>query len=331
MSKRALITGVTGQDGSYLAELLLSYGYDVYGMARRTHSHNYDNLTDILDQIHLVDGDLLDQSSLISAIEQSAPDEIYNLAAQSHVGLSFSQPCHTAQITGIGVLRLLEAVRIASGFYTNVRIYQASTSELYGNYGGVLNEGTPMHPVSPYGTAKLYAHTTVANYREAHGLWACSGILFNHESPRRGEDFVTRKIAKAVARVKCGLQQTIELGNLEAQRDWGYAPDYVQAMWLMLQQETPRDYVIATGRMHSVGEFLYRAIEHADIALSDELIKSTRANVRPQDVHALCGDASLARKELGWMPTVCFEDLVKIMVEAEVDSLHTSASRSFPR
>ncbi len=316
--KRALVTGCTGQDGSYLCEYLLSLGYQVYGMVRQSHAHNYDNIENILDRVTLVNGDLLDQGSLITAIEQSCPDEIYNLGALSHVGTSFTQPCAVAQITGIGVLRLLEAIRITSGFYTNVRLYQASTSELYGNYGGVLNEGTPFAPVSPYGTAKLFAHTTVANYREAHGLWACSGILFNHESPRRGPDFVTRKIARAVARVKLGLQKSIELGNLGAQRDWGYAPDYVVAMHKMLQQDQPKDYVIATGRAHSVSEFLYRAIEHADIALSDELIRYSAAHGRPQDVHALCGDASLAHKELGWRPTVCFEELVKIMVEAEV-------------
>jgi GDPmannose 4,6-dehydratase len=288
-------------------------------MVRRTHSHNYDNIAHILDQLHLVDGDLLDQSSLISAIEQSCPDEIYNLAAQSHVGLSFTQPHATAQVTGIGVQRLLEAIRITSGFYTNVRLYQASTSELYGNSGvSPQNADTPFNPVSPYGTAKLFAHQTVKNYREGHGLWACSGILFNHESPRRGEDFVTRKISLAVARIKMGLQKSIELGNLAAQRDWGYAPDYVQAMWLMLQQAEPRDYVIATGRTHSVGEFLYRAIAHADIELSDDLIVQSGKHNRPHDVGALCGDASRARAELGWAPTVCFEDLVRIMVEEDV-------------
>jgi GDPmannose 4,6-dehydratase len=235
------------------------------------------------------------------------------------VGTSFTQPCATAQITGIGVLRLLEAIRITAGFYTNVRMYQASTSELFGNAAvSPQNEDTPFAPASPYATAKLFAHTTVKNYRESNGLWACSGILFNHESPRRGQDFVTRKITQAVARVKMGLQDHIELGNLQASRDWGYAPDYVLAMWMMLQADEPKDYVIATGRTHSVLEFLYKALAYADIPLSSEIIKSSSVLRRPNDVQALCGDSSRAHEELQWYPEVSFDALVRMMVEADL-------------
>ncbi len=313
--KRALITGITGQDGSYLAELLLAKGYSVYGMVRRSSVPKYDNIAHILPDIHLIDGDLLDQSSLIEVLEQSCPDEIYNLAALSHVGVSFHQPGATSQITGIGVLRLLEAIRITGS--TGVKLYQASTSELFGSTAICpQNEETPMHPRSPYGTAKLFAHHSVKNYREAYGLFAVSGILFNHESPRRGPDFVTRKISLAVARIKAGLQHSITLGNMESRRDWGYAPDYVEAMWLMLQQPIAKDYVIATGETHSVCEFLTRAALSADIEIDDGTL--VLGPERPADIAHLCGDASLARKELGWRPRTTFEQLVEIMVEEDL-------------
>jgi GDPmannose 4,6-dehydratase len=310
--KRALITGITGQDGSYLAELLLSKGYKVYGMIRRTHAPNFDNIAGILDRVMIADGDLLDQSSLIKILSDVWPDEVYNLAAQSHVGLSFSQPHATAQITGIGVLRLLEAIRITG---CPARFYQASTSELFGNAATALQyEDTPFVPRSPYGCAKLYAHHMVQNYREAYDLFACSGILFNHESPRRGLDFVTRKITDGLARIKAGLADSIELGNMTARRDWGYAPEYVEAMWLMLQQKEPKDYVIATGEMHSVSEFLALAAIEAD--LPHDIVR--QGALRPSDVFSLCGDAWRARHDLGWNPHTTFPELVHIMMREDL-------------
>jgi|SRR5882724_8079604 len=317
MSKRALITGIAGQDGSYLAELLLAKGYDVYGMVRRSGYPNHSNIAGILSDITLLDGDMIDQSSLIAVLQKSQPDEIYNLAAQSHVGVSFTQPHVTAQATGIGVLRLLEAMRLVGA--GGMRLYQASTSELYGNsLTSPQNEETPFAPRSPYATAKLYAHHMVKNYREAYGLFACCGILYNHESPRRGLDFVTRKITHSIARIKAGLQDHLELGNMHAQRDWGYAPDYVEAMWLMLQQPHPKEYVIATGCMHSVSEFLVRALLAADLPFDDDLLQITEEHERPADVAKLCGDASLARNELGWFPRTSFDELVTMMVESDL-------------
>ncbi len=326
MTKRALITGIAGQDGSYLAEFLLDKGYQVYGMVRRSSVPKYDNIAHILPDITLLDGDLLDQSSLIEVIEAAQPDEIYNLAAQSHVGLSFHQPSATVQITGIGVLRLLEAVRITAGCSTGVRFYQASTSELYGNaVHSPQNEDTPMHPRSPYGCAKLFAHHMVKNYREAYGLFACSGILYNHESPRRGLDFVTRKITDGVAQIACGKKSCIELGNLQARRDWGFAGDYVQAMWLMLQQDQPKDYVIATGEWHSVSEFLIKACVLAGIDVDDGTI-ILDGEKRPADIDCLCGDASLAREELGWRPRTSFSELVQMMVQEDMRKHATTKS-----
>jgi len=315
MSKRALITGILGQDGSYLAELLLSKGYQVFGMVRRTTQPHHENIRAIHEKISLIPGDLIDITSLVHVLERSQPDEIYNLAAQSHVGLSFSHPQLTAQVNGLGVQRLLEALRLVG--LSQSRFYQASTSEMYGNNGHRMqHEYTPFMPVSPYATAKVFAHHTVRNYREM-GMWACSGILFNHESPRRSLDFVTRKISDGVARIALGLIHTIELGNLEAQRDWGYAPEYVEAMWRMLQGEQPRDYVIATGEMHSVADFVQEAFSIVGLEPHAHIVHSAQYS-RSVDVQQLCGDSLIAQSELEWAPTVRFYGLVKRMVEADM-------------
>lgn len=318
MDRTALIAGITGQDGSYLAEFLLAKGYKVFGLVRRLSTPNTSRIAHILPDITLLTGDLLDQSSLTLALDKARPDEVYNLAAMSHVGLSFEQPAAAGEYNGLGVVRLLEAIRLVG--HPGIKFYQASTSELFGNaLVSPQNEVTPFYPRSPYGVSKLYAHHSVINYREAYGMFACAGILFNHESPRRGLDFVTRKISLAVARIKCGLQESLDIGNINAYRDWGYAGDYVEAMWLMLQQDAPRDYVIATGKTHSVGEFIALACEYAGFPLPwHNYVNIDPAFYRPSDVHCLVGDASLAFIELGWKPKVNFVQLVHMMVEADM-------------
>lgn len=320
MKKRsALITGITGQDGAYLAAFLLQKGYSVYGTFRRTSSRNFERLEylGVLNEVELIPLDLLDQSSLFFALRATKPDEVYNLAAQSFVGASFEQPVATGEITGLGAVRLLDAI-VTTG--TRPRFYQASTSELYGDVGTVVpqNEETPFRPRSPYAAAKLYAHWVTVNYRQAYNLFACNGILFNHESPIRGLEFVTRKITDSVARIKHGLQSTLVLGNLDAKRDWGYAKDFVEAMWLMLQREQPADFVIATGRCHSVIDFAQMAFSSAGLRAEDH-IQSDNALFRPTEVDLLQGDPSKAVRELGWRPDrTSIEELVRIMVEADL-------------
>lgn len=313
-ARRALITGVTGQDGSYLAELLLEKGYQVYGLVRRSSSKNLDRIAHLLPRLHLVQGDLLDQSSLMRALSESQPQEIYNLAAQSFVPTSFDEPTHTAEITGLGVTRLLEALRHVT---PQARFYQASTSEMFGHaHETPQRESTPFHPRSPYGVAKVYAHWITVNMRESYGLFATSGILFNHESPRRGTEFVTRKITRAAARIALGLERELVLGNLDARRDWGFAGDYVEAMWLMLQQAQPADYVIATGEMHSVREVCELAFARVGLDWSKH-VRTDPSFHRPAEVHLLCGDASKARAELGWVPKMRFAALIESMVDAD--------------
>jgi GDPmannose 4,6-dehydratase len=321
--KTALITGITGQDGSYLAEFLLAKGYNVYGIIRRSSSFNTGRIDHIYKDPHdphpemrLVYGDLNDGSSLNRIIRTTQPDEIYHLGAQSHVRVSFDVPEYTGEITGLGTVRLLDAIR-ETGVKT--KFYQASSSEMYGNAGGALNEKTPLQPRSPYAAAKVYAYWMTVNYREGYGLFACNGILFNHESPRRGETFVSRKITKAAARIKLGRQDKLFLGNLDAKRDWGYAPDYVEAMWMMLQQDKAEDYVIATGESHSVREFLDLAFGHVNLDWKKHVEIDPRY-YRPTEVDWLLGDASKARKTLGWKPRVLFKDLVKLMVDADLAS-----------
>jgi len=316
--KKALITGVTGQDGSYLAEFLLEKGYKVLGMVRRTSTVNFDRITHIQNDIELVQGDLLDQVSLISILKEHRPDEVYNLAAQSFVPTSFKQPVLTGECTALGVTRVLDAIRLVD---KNIKFYQASSSEMFGKVREVpQNENTPFYPRSPYGAAKVYGHWITVNYRESYGLFACSGILFNHESPRRGLEFVTHKVTRGAAKIKLGLANKLRLGNLEAQRDWGYAGDYVEAMWLMLQQGEPDDYVIATGNTHSVQElcevaFSYLGLDYRDYVVSDAKF------YRPAEVDQLVGDASKARKVLGWEPRVSFEELIRMMVDADLEAL----------
>ena len=320
---KALITGITGQDGSYLAEFLLAKGYDVYGIIRRSSSFNTARIDGIYQdphmadaKLHLVYGDLNDASSLNKVLRTVRPDEIYNLGAQSHVRVSFDIPEYTAEITGLGTVRLLEAIR-ESGL--RPKFYQASSSEMYGKVQEVpQRETTPFYPRSPYGAAKVYAHWITVNYREAYGLFACNGILFNHESPRRGETFVTRKITKAAARIKLGLQQDLFLGNLDAKRDWGYAGDYVEAMWLMLQQPQPNDYVVATGETHTVREFLDAAFGHVGLDWRRH-VKIDPRYYRPTEVDLLIGDPTKAQRQLGWKPTVDFHRLAIMMVEADLE------------
>ena len=322
--KKALITGITGQDGSYLAELLLSKGYEVYGVIRRSSSFNTGRIDPIYQDPHMPDvrlrlvyGDLNDASSLNKILRTTQPDEIYNLGAQSHVRVSFDVPEYTAEVTGVGTVRLLEAIR-ESGL--TPKFYQASSSEMFGKVQEIpQRETTPFYPRSPYGAAKLYAHWITVNYREGYDLFACSGILFNHESPRRGETFVTRKITKAAARIKLGLQQDLYLGNLDAKRDWGYAGDYVEAMWLMLQQDEPDDYVIATGETHTVREFLSVAFGHLGLDW-EQHVKIDPKYYRPTEVDLLIGDAVKAKKQLGWEPRVRFKELVTMMVDADLDA-----------
>ncbi len=314
--KRALITGITGQDGSYLAEFLLEKGYEVIGMVRRTSTINFERIRHIQDRITLVQGDLLDQSSLIDILREHRPHEVYNLAAQSFVPTSFKQPVLTGEFTALGVTRLLEAIRLVD---PTIRFYQASSSEMFGKVKEVpQNENTPFHPRSPYGVAKVYAHWITVNYRESYGMFAVSGICFNHESPRRGLEFVTRKITYTAAKIKLGLAHELRLGNLEARRDWGYAPDYVRAMWLMLQQDEPEDYVIATGETHSVREFVELAFDYLGLDWRKYVVVDP-ALYRPADVDLLVGDATKARTKLGWAPSVSFEQLVKIMVDADLE------------
>ena len=320
--KKALISGITGQDGSYLAEFLLTKGYEVYGIIRRSSSFNTGRIDPIYEdphvphrRLHLVYGDLNDASSLNHIIRTVQPDEIYNLGAQSHVRVSFDIPEYTGEITGLGTIRMLEAIR-ESGL--KPKFYQASSSEMFGKVQDVpQRETTPFCPRSPYGAAKVYAYWITVNYREAYGLFACNGILFNHESPRRGETFVTRKITKAAARIKLGLQQDLFLGNLDAKRDWGFAGDYIEAMWKMLQVKTPSDYVIATGETHTVKEMLELAFDRLQLDWKKH-VKIDQKYYRPTEVDLLIGDASKAKKELGWQPKVCFQELIAMMVDADL-------------
>ncbi|MBI2845721.1 MAG: GDP-mannose 4,6-dehydratase [Chloroflexi bacterium] len=314
-AKKALITGITGQDGSYLAELLLEKGYEVIGLVRRSSSPNHERIRHLQGKIKLVSGDLLDSASLVQILKEHRPQEVYNLAAQSFVAASFTQPVYTGEVTGLGVTRLLDAIRAID---PEIRFYQASSSEIFGKAEEVpQKETTPLHPRSPYGVSKAYGHWITINYREAYRLYTCSGILFNHESPRRGLEFVTRKISHGAAKIKLGLAKELRLGNLESRRDWGYAGDYVRAMWLMLQQPQPEDFVIATGQDHSVKDFAELAFRHLGLNWQDYVVVDPQF-LRPAEVDHLVGDASKARKVLGWQPTVSFEDLVKMMVEADL-------------
>ncbi|GAB4474591.1 MAG: GDP-mannose 4,6-dehydratase [Anaerolineales bacterium] len=311
----ALITGITGQDGSYLAEFLLSKGYQVVGMVRRSSTVTFERIRHIQDNILIAQGDLHDQSSLVSIIETYSPDEVYNLAAQSFVPTSWSQPVLTGEATALGVTRLLEAIRLVN---PKTRFYQASSSEMFGKVREVpQRETTPFYPRSPYGVAKVYGHMITVNYRESYGIYAVSGILFNHESPRRGLEFVTRKITYGAARIKLGLAHELRLGNLEARRDWGFAGDYVAGMWMMLQQEEPEDYVLGTGVTHSVREFCELAFSHLGLDYRDYVIQDPRF-FRPAEVDLLVADPTKARQKLGWRPTVSFEELVRMMVEADL-------------
>jgi GDPmannose 4,6-dehydratase len=321
MARRALITGITGQDGSYLAEFLLSKGYDVIGMVRRSSTVNFDRIRAIQDRVTLAQGDLLDQASLIDIIAEQRPDEVYNLAAQSFVPTSWKQPVLTGEFTALGVTRILDAVRVVYGAGPAVRFYQASSSEMFGRVREVpQTERTPFYPRSPYGVAKVYGHWITVNYRESYDMYACSGILFNHESPRRGLEFVTRKVTHAVARIKMGLAGKLQLGNLEAQRDWGFAGDYVRAMWLMLQQPQPDDYVVATGETHSVRELCEVAFAHVGLDYRD-FVEVDPKLLRPAEVDQLVGDATKARALLGWEPTVSFRALTEMMVDADLELL----------
>ena len=316
--KRALITGITGQDGSYLAEFLLEKGYEVYGMIRRTSTVNFDRIQHLQDAIELVQADLLDQVSLINILDEVEPDEVYNLAAQSFVPTSFKQPVLTGEFTALGVTRLLDAIRLVN---PKIRFYQASSSEMFGKVQEVpQTECTPFYPRSPYGVAKVYGHWITVNYRESYGLFACSGILFNHESPRRGLEFVTHKVTHGVARIKLGMEDTLRLGNLEARRDWGYAGDYVKAMWLMLQQEEPDDYVIATGETHSVRELCEVAFGAVGLDYNEYVVIDPQF-FRPAEVDLLVGNPAKARQKLGWEPSVSFHQLICMMVEADLEAL----------
>jgi GDPmannose 4,6-dehydratase len=322
--KRALITGINGQDGSYLAEHLLAHDYRVHGLVRRASERNHERIAHLLDDIELSNGDLLDQTSLVSALREIRPHEVYNLAAQSFVPASFSQPVLTGEFNGLGVTRLLDAVRIVD---PKIRFYQASSSEMFGNVATVpQNETTKFQPRSPYGVAKLYGHWITVNFRESYGLHAVSGILFNHESPRRGPEFVTRKITLTAARIAAGLQKTLRLGTLDSRRDWGFAGDYVAAMRLMLQQAAPRDYVIGTGESHSVREFVEEAFRILDLDWKDHVVVDP-ALARPADVDSLVADSARARAELGWRPAVDFPRLVRMMVESDVALVAREATR----
>jgi len=322
--KKALITGITGQDGSYLAEFLLSKNYKVFGLTRRTSTQNYERIKHIQAEIELIPGDLLDQQSLTSAVKHSNPDEIYNLAAQSFVATSWSQPVLTGEFTALGATRMLEAIRQVN---PKAKFYQASSSEMFGEVQETpQTEKTPFHPRSPYGVAKVYAHWITINYRESYDLFAVSGILFNHESPRRGLEFVTRKISNGVAKIRLGLADNIVLGNMDARRDWGFAGDYVEAMWLMLQQPKPDDYVVATGKNHSVADFVRVAFESIGIKNWKKYVKISKEFIRPAEVDFLIGDAKKAKSVLGWQPKVSFSKLVKMMVDADISLLKKNSS-----
>jgi GDPmannose 4,6-dehydratase len=326
--RTALILGITGQDGSYLAELLLEKGYRVAGMVRHSSTESTARIDHLGDRIELVPGDLLDGFSLVRALERTRPQEVYNLAAQSFVPTSWDEPVLTAEFTGVGVTRLLEAIRAGS---PDSRLYQASSSEMFGKVREVpQNETTPFHPRSPYGVAKVYGHYITVNYRESYGLFACSGILFNHESPRRGLEFVTRKVSHGAARIKLGLADELLLGNLEAKRDWGFAGDYVEAMWLMLQQDEPRDFVIGTGKSHSVRELCEIAFEHVGLDYRDH-VRQDPSLLRPAEVDHLIADASRARELLGWEPRVSFGELVRMMVDADLELLSSGMAREAPQ
>lgn len=318
--KKALITGITGQDGSYLAEFLLSKGYKVYGLTRRTSTVNFVNIQHLVDEdkVTLLAGDLLDQTSLSEAVEKSEPDEVYNLAAQSFVQTSWNQPLLTGEFTALGVTRMLEAVRTVN---SKIKFYQASSSEMYGKVTEVpQKETTRFYPRSPYGVAKVYGHYITLNYRESFDMFACSGILFNHESPRRGLEFVTRKISHAVARISLGKQDKLVLGNLDAKRDWGFAGDYVEAMWLMLQQDQPDDYVVATGETHSVEDFVKLAFKSVGIENWQDYVTANNPEyLRPAEVDLLVGDATKAKNELGWEPKTSFKELVEMMVQSDIE------------
>lgn len=318
MAKKALITGITGQDGSYLADVLLEKGYDVYGMVRRSSSEKFDRIKHIRDKLYIKQADLLDQYSIIKLLEEVQPDEIYNLAAMSFVPTSWNQPVLTAEFTAIGVTRMLEAVRAVN---PRIRFYQASSSEMFGKVKEIpQTEKTPFHPRSPYGVAKVYGHWITVNYRESYDIFGVSGILFNHESPRRGLEFVTRKVTYTAAKIKLGLVNELRMGNLDAKRDWGFAGDYVKAMWLMLQQPEPDDYVIATGETHSVKELVETAFTYLDMDYKDFVVIDERF-IRPAEVDLLIGDNTKAKKKLGWEPEIDFERLVKMMVDADLELL----------
>jgi len=322
--KRALITGITGQDGAYLARFLLEQGYEVHGMVRRSSAENNDRIDDIQDQVHLHQADLLDQLSIVRLVDDVRPHEIYNLAAQSFVPTSWNQPLLTGEFTALGVTRMLEAIRLVD---RSIRFYQASSSEMFGRVQEEpQSESTPFWPRSPYGVAKVYGHWITVNYRESYGMFACSGILFNHESPLRGKEFVTRKISHGVARIKLGLANELRLGNLDARRDWGFAGDYVRAMWLMLQQDKPDDFVIATGQQHSVRDFVEQAFAHVGLDWQKYVVIDP-ALLRPAEVNRLRGDASKARQILGWEPSVTFRELVAMMVDADLALLTDPVAR----
>ena len=318
---KALITGVTGQDGSYLAELLLTKGYEVVGVVRRTSHHSYERIEHLLDRIEVVAADLLDQHSLTVVLQECRPDEVYNLAAQSYVPTSWSQPVLTGEFTALGVTRILEAVRLV---HPAARFYQASSSEMFGKVTQTpQREDTPFYPRSPYGVAKVYGHWITVNYRESYGLYAVSGILFNHESPRRGIEFVTRKVTDGVARIKLGMAREIRLGNMDARRDWGFAGDYVEAMWRMLQREGPQDYVVGTGEAHSVRELVEVAFAHVGLDWQKHVVSDPKF-YRPAEVDVLIADPSKARRDLGWSPRIGFAELVRMMVDADLDRLARS-------
>jgi GDPmannose 4,6-dehydratase len=320
MNKKALITGINGMDGSHLADFLLDKGYTVYGLERRSSGENRNNVAHIQDKINFITGDLTDQNSLLRALKESQPDEVYNLAAQSFVGESWNTPEQTSDVTGLGVLRMLEAIREYG--HDKIKFYQASSSEMFGRMvENPSKETTPFYPRSPYGVAKLYGHWITKNYRESYNMFACSGILFNHESERRGFEFVTRKITHGIAKIHLGLADHISLGNLDAKRDWGYAPDYVEAMWLMLQQDIPDDYVIATGETWSIREFLDEAFKAAGITDWDQYIKIDPKLIRPAEVDILLGDCTKAKTKLNWYPRTNFQNMVKIMVESDIKLL----------
>ena len=322
MAKRALITGITGQDGSYLAEFLLDKGYQVFGVTRRSSTNSFDRIAHIIDRITLLSGDLLDEHSLVNALRESQPDEIYNLGAQSFVPTSWSQPVLTAEFTAVGVTRLLEAMRNAK---PAARFYQASSSEMFGKVRETpQNEATPFYPRSPYGVAKVYGHWITINYRESYDLFACSGICFNHEGTRRGREFVTRKVSDAVAQIKLGLAKELRLGNLDARRDWGHARDYVRAMWLMLQQPKADDYVIATGKTRSVKDLVATAFGHAGLDWQKYVVSDPKF-IRPAEVDVLVGDASKAKRVLGWQPEISFENMIAEMVDADIARLSKNA------